>query len=136
MDLRTNVLIDEVFEEGDLGTALDALLFKLEEKGIKRSERLMWLFTTKEGVKGVGLTSMSLTARANPDQFREAIEASADLKLGCGPEDVIGGERVVVVEVTENAQGVEKNEVVRVGLPRKGGSFIRSGASPDGPAID
>jgi hypothetical protein len=37
-----------------------------------------------------------------------------DPKMGWEPEDVIGGECIVVLEITEDAQGVQKNKVVKV----------------------
>ncbi len=43
-----------------------------------------------------------------------------DPKLGWGPEELIGGECVVVLEVAEDAQGTEKNKVVKVKPQRKG----------------
>jgi hypothetical protein len=42
-----------------------------------------------------------------------------DPKLGWGPEDLIGGECVVVLEAAEDAQGIDKNKVVKVKPPRK-----------------
>ena len=42
-----------------------------------------------------------------------------DPKVGWGPEDLIGGECVVVLETVEDAQGTKKNKVVKVKLPRK-----------------
>ena len=37
-----------------------------------------------------------------------------DPMRGWGPEHVIGGECVVVLKITEDAQGVQKNKVVKV----------------------
>jgi len=43
-----------------------------------------------------------------------------DPEAGSGPEDVIGGECIVVLEEAEDAQGLEKNKVVRVKPLKKG----------------
>jgi hypothetical protein len=57
-----------------------------------------------------------------------------DPKLGWGPEDVIGGECIVVLEVAEDAQGTKKNRVVKVKPPRKGRSeAVDTTAQPAGP---
>jgi hypothetical protein len=37
-----------------------------------------------------------------------------DPMRGWGPEHVIGGECEVVLEITEDAQGVQRNKVVKV----------------------
>ncbi len=51
-----------------------------------------------------------------------SIAGEIDPKLGWGPEDLIGGECVVVLEAAEDAQGTEKNKVVKVKPQRKGKS--------------
>ena len=60
-------------------------------------------------------------------------------KLGWGPEDVIGGECVVVLEAAEDAQGTEKNKVVKVKPPRKGKTLAHSSAmesdDPEGDVV-
>jgi hypothetical protein len=62
----------------------------------------------------VGFTSMSPSTKANAYQWASAIADEIDLDGGWGPEDVVGGECTVVLEVAEDAQGVEKNKVVKV----------------------
>jgi hypothetical protein len=58
------------------------------------------------------------TTVAKAYQWAAAIAGEIDPKLGWGPEDLIGGECVVVLEAAEVAQGTEKNKVVRVKPPR------------------
>jgi hypothetical protein len=110
MSFRMDVRIDEVLEEG----AYQAVLENVEEKDTKFGLRLMWTFLTDKGVEVVGFTSMSPSTRAHAYQWAKAIIGEIDPKVGWGPEDVIGGRCTVVLEVTEDAQGVEKNKVVRV----------------------
>ena len=112
-----DVKVEKVLKDG----AYDAKLVNLEQKETKFGERLMWTFEVAgEGTEVVGFTSMSPSMKANAYQWATAIAGEIDLKLGWGPEDVIGGECVVVLEAAEDAQGTEKNKVVKVKPPRKG----------------
>ena len=111
MSFHMTVRVDEVFDEGPYRAVLE----NVEEKETKFGERLMWTFRLLDrNAEVVGFTSMSPSTRANPYQWAEAIMGEIDPKLGWGPEDVIGGECSVVVEVAEDAQGFEKNKVVKV----------------------
>jgi hypothetical protein len=125
-----DVKVDVVLEEG----AYQAVLENVEEKDTKFGERLMWTFNLpEENVQVVGFTSMSPSTKANAYRWAEAVMGQIDPKVGWGPEDVIGGECVVVLEVTEDAQGVEKNKVVKVKPPKNGGVRAKSGESTDSP---
>src|SRR5215207_1131594 len=100
MSFQMNVRIDEVLEEG----SYRAVLENVEEKDTKFGERLMWTFRLPEkNAEVVGFTSMSPSTKANPYLWAQAIMGEIDPKLGWGPEDVIGGECIVVVEVAEDA---------------------------------
>lgn|ERR687889_175519 len=118
MSFRMNVRIDEVLEEG----SYRAVLENLEEKETKFGERLMWTFRLfeKDNAEVVGFTSMSPSSRANAYQWAKAITGEIDRKVGWGPQDVIGGECIVVLETAEDAQGYEKNKVVKVKPLQKG----------------
>ena len=131
MSFRMGVKVEKVLEDG----AYDAKLVNVEQKETKHGDRLMWTFEVLgENTEVVGFTSMSPSTRAKAYQWAEAIAGDIDSKLGWGPEDVIGGECVVVLEVVEDAQGTKKNKVVKVKPPRKGGSeAVDSTAQPDGP---
>ena len=108
--------VEKVLEDG----VYDAKLMNVEQKETKFGERLMWTFEVDgEGVEVVGWTSMSPSTKAYAYQWASAIGGEIDPKLGWGPEDLIGGECVVVLEVAEDAQGTEKNKVVKVKPPRK-----------------
>jgi hypothetical protein len=76
----------------------------------------MWTFRLfeRDDAEVVGFTSMSPSSRANAYQWAKVIMGEIDPKTGWGPEDVIGGECIVVLELTEDAQGLEKNKVVKV----------------------
>ena len=101
--------------------AYDARLVNVEQKETKFGERLMWTFeVAEENTEVVGFTSMSPSTKAKAYQWAAAIMGEIDPKLGWGPEDLVGGECIVVLEAAEDAQGTEKNKVVKVKHPRKG----------------
>jgi hypothetical protein len=111
-----DVKVEKVLEDG----VYDAKLMNVEQKETKFGERLMWTFEVDgEGVEVVGWTSMSPSTKAYAYQWASAIGGEIDPKRGWGPEDVIGGECVVVLEAAEDAQGTAKNKVVKVKPPRK-----------------
>ena len=110
------VKVEKVLDDG----AYDAKLVNVEQKETKHGDRLMWTFEVDgEDAEVVGFTSMSPSTKAKAYQWAAAIMGEIDPKLGWGPEDVIGGECVVVLEAAEDAQGVEKNKVVKVKPPRR-----------------
>jgi hypothetical protein len=112
MDVR----VEKVFEDG----AYDSRLVNVEQKETKFGYRLMWTFEVEgESTEVVGFTSMSPSTKAKAYQWAAAIAGEIDPKLGWGPEDLIGGECVVVLEAAEDAQGTKKNRVVRVKPPRR-----------------
>jgi hypothetical protein len=111
MRFHMNVRVDRVFEEGSYRAILD----NVEEKETKFGERLMWAVRlSEENAEVVGFTSMSPSTKANAYRWAETIMGHVDPKVGWGPEDVIGGECIVILEITEDAQGVQKNKVVKV----------------------
>jgi len=132
MSFHMDVRIEKVFEEGPYR----AVLVNVEEKDTKFGERLMWTFRLldKNG-EVVGFTSMSPSTKANAYLWAAAIMGEIDPKAGWGPEDVIGGECVVVLEVAEDANGQEKNKVVRVKPPKKEKVRPKDGADPDDPGL-
>ena len=116
MSFRMDVKVEKVLEDG----AYDAIIANVEQKETKFGNRLMWTFEVAgESTEVVGFTSMSPSTRAKAYQWATAIMGEIDPKLGWGPEDLIGGACVVVVEAAEDAQGTEKNKVVKVKPPRK-----------------
>lgn len=111
MSFRMDVRVEKVLEDG----AYDAKLVNVEQKDTKFGERLMWIFRLpEENAEVVGFTSMSPSTKANAYRWAEAIMGDIDPKVGWGPEDVIGSKCVVVLEITEDAQDVQKNKVVKV----------------------
>jgi len=109
------VMVEKVLEDG----AYDAKLVNVEQKETKFGDRLMWTFQVNgENTEMVGFTSMSPNTKAKAYQWAVAIAGEIDPTLGWGPEDLIGGECVVVLEAAEDAQGTEKNKVVKVKPPR------------------
>jgi hypothetical protein len=117
LSFRMDVRVDKVLEDG----AYDAKLVNVEQKETKFGDRLMWTYEIAgENTEVVGFTSMSPSTKAKAYQWAVAIAGEIDPKIGWGPEDLIGGECVVVLEAAEDAQGTEKNKVVKVKPPRKG----------------
>src|SRR5215217_2144780 len=117
MSFKMDVKVDEVFDPG----SYEAVLVNVEQKDTKFGLRLMWTFRLVEkDAEVVGFTSMSPSTRANPYQWAKAIMGEIDPKIGWGPEDVTGGRCIVVLEEAEDAQGFEKNKVVRVKPLKKG----------------
>src|SRR3712207_3009682 len=114
-----DVKVEKILQAG----AYDAKVFNVEDKETKFGIRIMWTFDLPgENTQVVGFTSMSPSTKAKAYEWASAIMGEIDPKVGWGPEDVIGGECVVVLEVVEDAQGTKKNKVVKVKPPRKGGS--------------
>jgi hypothetical protein len=117
LSFRMDVKVEKVLQDG----AYDAKLVNVEQKETKFGDRLMWTFEVgEESTEVVGFTSMSPSTKAKAYQWASAIMGEIDPKLGWGPEDVIGGACIVVLEAAEDAQGTEKNKVVKVKPPRKG----------------
>jgi hypothetical protein len=117
VSFKMNVRVEKVLEDG----AYDAKLVNVEQKETKFGDRLMWTFGVgEENIEVVGFTSMSPSTKAKAYMWAAAVMGEIDPKLGWGPEDVIGGECIVVLEAAEDAQGTEKSKVVKVKPPRKG----------------
>jgi hypothetical protein len=116
VSFRMDVKVEKVLEDG----AYDAKVFNVEDKETKFGSRIMWTFDLPgENTQVVGFTSMSPSTRAKAYQWASAIMGEIDPKVGWGPEDLIGGECVVILKVVEAAQGTQKNRVVKVEPPRK-----------------
>ena len=116
MSFRMDVKVEKVLEDG----AYDAKLVNGAQKQTKFGDRFMWTFEVEgENTEVVGFTSMSPSTKAKAYQWASAIAGEIDPKLGWGPEDPISGECVVVLEAAEDAQGTEKNKVVKVKPPKR-----------------
>jgi hypothetical protein len=123
LSFRMDVRVEKVLEDG----AYDAKLVNVEQKETKFGDRLMWTFQVDgENAEVVGFTSMSPSTKAKAYQWAAAIGGEIDSKLGWGPEDLIGGECVVVLEAARDAQGTEKNKVAKVKPPKKGKTLADS----------
>ena len=134
MSFRMDVRVEKVLEDG----TYDAKLTNVEQKETKFGDRLMWSFeVAEENTEVVGFTSMSPSTKAKAYQWALAIVGEIDPKLGWGPEDLIGGECIVVLEAAEDAQGSEKNKVARVKPPRrnKPAAFEREAESSGGDLV-
>ena len=133
MGFHMEVKVEQALEEG----TYTATLVNVEQKDTKFGERLMWTFDIPdESAEVVGFTSMSPSTKAKPYQWATAIMGEVDPKLGWGPEDVIGGECTVILEVAEDAQGFARNKVVKVKPAKKGKAQPTGGESSDEPDFD
>jgi hypothetical protein len=102
------------------GGVYAAKLVNVEQKETAFGERLMWTFEIpSENTEVVGFTSKSPSTKAKAYQWATAIMGQIDPRIGWGSEDVIGGACTVMLDVAEDAQGVEKNKVVKVRPTRK-----------------
>ncbi len=131
-----DVKVEKVLEDG----AYDAKLVNVEQKETKFGNRLMWTFEViGQNTEVVGFTSMSPSTKAKAYQWAAAITGEIDPKLGWGPEDLIGGECVVVLEAAEDTQGTEKNKVVKVKPLKKGKTLVddpaRKSDDPEGDVV-
>ena len=116
MSFRMNVRVEKVLDDG----AYDAKLVNVEQKETTFGNRIMWTFEVAgENTEVVGFTSMSPSTKAKAYQWAAAIAGDIDPNHGWRLEDVIGGECVVVLEAAEDAQGTEKNKLVKVKPTRK-----------------
>jgi hypothetical protein len=107
LSFRMNVKVEMALKDG----AYNAKVVNVEQKETKFGDRLMWTFEVAgESTEVVGFTSMSPSTKAKAYQWAAAIMGEIDPQLGWAPEDVIGGECVVVLEAAEDA-------------PRYGNSF-------------
>jgi hypothetical protein len=136
LSFRMDVKVEKVLDDG----AYDARLVNVEQKETKFGDRLMWTFEVAgESTEVVGFTSMSPSTKAKAYQWAAVIAGEIDPKIGWGPEDLIGGECVVVLEAAEDAQGTMKNKVVKVKSPRRGktsaGRSARGSDDPEGDVV-
>jgi hypothetical protein len=134
VSFRMDVRVEKVLEDG----AYDATLVNVEQKETKFGDRLMWTFEVDgEDTEVVGFTSMSPSTKAKAYQWASAIAGEIEPELGWGPEDLVGGGCVVVLEVAEDAQGTEKNKVVKVKPPKKekAATYKRKPDAPEGDVV-
>ena len=130
MPFWMNVRVEKVLDDGTYAAVLDSV----EQIDTKFGERLIWKFIVPEhDTEVVGFTSMSPSTKANAYQWAAAIMGEIDPNEGWGPEDVVGGKCVVVLEVAEDANGQEKNKVVKVKPAKKDKGQPKDGADPDDP---
>jgi len=108
MDVRVERILDE--------DTYEAVLDNVEEKETKFGERLMWTFRIpgEDNATVVGFTSKSYSTRAHAYQWASAIMGEIDPKKGWGPEDVIGKDCVLVVEIVQGEDGRIKNKILKV----------------------
>ncbi len=91
-----------------------AVLESVEEKDTKYGERLMWLFRVPDhGVEVAGFTSRSGSTLSKPYRWAKALNPAVAGESSWGPDDVVGKECTVVVDVYQGDKG-KKNRVSEV----------------------
>jgi hypothetical protein len=118
VSFRMDIKVEKVLEEGLYDAILDDVVdFRQTFDGIEQ-ERLRWVFRIPEedDVTVVGFSSMSPSTKGKAFKWASAINPTINPNTSAnwGPEDLIGRECRVMLEVAEDAQGIEKNRVERV----------------------
>ncbi len=110
MSFTINVNHAKTLEPGEYRAVLESV----EEKETVYGERLMWLFRVPEhGVEVAGFTSRSGSTQSKPYRWAKELNSAVAGKSSWGPDDVVGKECTVVVDVYQGDKGT-KNRVSEV----------------------
>jgi hypothetical protein len=118
---------DRVLPEG----TYRAIVGDLEKIDTSFGERIMWKFhVPAEDVTVVGFSSLSASLKSKGARWARAILGIVEDKFNWGPEELKGRPCTITVDVTEDAEGYERNIVEKVKPPR-GEVKKRSGNGED-----
>jgi hypothetical protein len=110
------VRVDDLIEDG----TYDAVLKSIEKKKNQHGEYLHLRFTLPEHNAEVsGFSSTSASTQGKAFKWAVALNSEIASKIGWGPEDVVGRPCLVVIETYEDANGRERNKVVKVKPPKE-----------------
>ena len=110
MSFKINVNRAKTIEPDDYR----AILESVEEKETVYGERLIWLFRVPEhGVQIAGFTSRSESTLSKPYRWATVLNPAVAAESSWGPDDVVGKECTVVVDVYQGDKGT-KNRVSEV----------------------
>jgi hypothetical protein len=111
-----SIRVDEVIEDG----TYDAVLKSVEKNENHHGEYLRFRFTLPEHNAEVsGFSSTSVSTQAKAYQWAVALNSEIASKVGWDPEDVVGRRCLVVIKTYEDANGRERNKVVKVKPPKE-----------------
>lgn len=110
MTISFTVRKDEPLEEG----SYQAVLRSMEKKQTTFGERILWLFEVPElNAEVAGFTSRSGSTQSKPYRWAKHLNSAVAGKSSWGPDDVVGKECTVVVDVYQDDKGT-KNRVSEV----------------------
>ncbi len=105
---------DKVLPEG----IYDAIIKKLEKTETKFGERVLWSFyVPDENTSVVGFASLSPSNRAKGAKWARKVLQTQEKNINWGPEELEDKPCRVYVEVSEDAEGFERNIVTKVLSP-------------------
>jgi hypothetical protein len=118
---------DRILPEGNY----QAIVADLEKIDTTFGERIMWKFhVPAEDVTVVGFSSLSASLKSKGARWARAILGIVEDKFNWGPEELKGKPCTIKVDVSEDADGYERNIVEKVKPPRGEGKK-RSGKDED-----
>src|SRR5215204_4452152 len=111
-DFRIDVSSDGPLDDGSYEATLERIDLKDTRYG---SNRLMWTFRVDEpNAEVVGWSSLSGSKLAKGYEWATKLNPSLASQKSWGPEDVIGKDCVLVVEIVEGEDGRTKNKILKV----------------------
>ena len=106
---------DRVLPEG----TYQAIVTDLEKIDTAFGERIMWKFhVPAEDITVVGFSSLSPSLKSKGARWARAILGIEEDKFNWGPEELKGKPCTITIDVSEDADGYERNIVEKVKPPR------------------
>ena len=111
-DFRITIANDQPLEDG----SYQATLQGIEKRDTRYGEdRLMWRFRANEhNIEVVGWTSPSTSQKSKAFGWATTLNPVIASQRSWGPNDVIGKDCILVVEVYEAQDGRIKNKILKV----------------------
>ncbi len=107
---------DKVLTEGTYAAVVD----DLEKIETAFGERIMWKFyVPDDDVTVVGFSSLSPSLKSKGAKWARAVLGIKEDTFNWGPEELKGKPCTITVDVSEDADGYERNVVEKVKPPRK-----------------
>lgn len=111
-DFRIAVNNDQPLDDGSYEATLEGIEQKDTRYG---SDRLMWRFLVDEhNTEVVGWTSCSPSKRSKAYEWATTLNPTLASQRSWGPEDVIGRDCILVVEIVDGEDGRIKNKILKV----------------------
>lgn len=111
-DFRIDLNNDQPLEDG----SYEATLEGIEQKETRSyGTKLMWRFRVDEhNTEVIGWTNPSPSKRSRSFEYATALNPAVASQKSWGPEDVIGRDCILVVEIVEGEDGRIKNKILKV----------------------